>query len=443
MSKLSSFFLLFFLFAAVYAETRVVAYSYGTDPNSNLVDYSKITHIVGSFINSDASGNLSFLDWIPESDLLSVLEKAEGYGVVPMIALGTTVKGWEMTKDPVARTNFITNIVNYCSTNGIKGIDLDLEGTAEEFNWGSPGTFFPEPYESLAIELRAAMPDSMILTAAIGSHSRNGAQWTDEFLGTLDWVNIMIYDRALSWEKSPVENHSSFEGQVEAANYWHKTRGISKKRISLGVPFYARGWDRENNRIYRENPGWDVTTWGYKFFIDKYSSSLDQDTMDIPAGDSVRYCRAEGITGRATLFFNSPAMIAKKTQWAVDSGYGGMMIWHFDQDVPINDGRSLLRAMDSVINGGTPIISNYYKNKKSDTGFSNINGKIKFSGLKSNNEYQLSLYSLKGQILYRIKRTLNGSIFEFNATSKKIPYGTYLISLKGINLNINRVVVLK
>lgn len=442
MFNVSKFLLFLFVSSMAFSETRVVVYSYGTNPNSSLEDYSKITHIVGSFINSDSLGNLSFLDWIPEDDLLAVLEKAKGHDVVPMIALGTTVGGWEMTKSASARANFISNIIAYCSQHGIKGIDLDLEGTAEEFNWGNPGTFFPEPYESLAVELRAAMPDSMILTAAIGSHSRNGAQWTDGFLNTLDWVNIMIYDRYLSWETSPVKNHSTFEGQVEAADYWHKTRGISKDRISLGVPFYARGWDRDNNRIYRENPGWDVTTWGYKYFIDKYDISLDQDTMNLAADDTVRYARASGVTGKATLFFNSPVMIAKKTQWALDSGYGGMMVWHFDQDVPTSDERSLLRAMDSVISGSTASKS-FYQNKKDDICFFNTNKKIKFIGLQKNVNYNLTVYSLKGQTLFSSRFKTSSSSIELSSKNLKLSKGSYMISLKSENIEFSRMIISK
>lgn len=442
MLKFNKLILVLVLFSVIYSETRVVAYSYCTDPSSDLEDYSKLTHIVGSFINSDSLGNLCFLSWFSESDMLSVLQKAEGFGVIPMIALGTTKDGWKMTKSKSARASFIDNIVNYCISKNIKGIDLDLEGVAEEFNWGNPGTFFPEPYESLAVELRAAMPDSMILTAAIGSHSRNGAQWTDNFLNTLDWVNIMIYDRALSWETSSVVNHSTYNGQIEAAQYWNSVRGISKDRISLGVPFYARGWDRDNNRIYKEDPGWDVTTWGYKFFIDKYSIPLNQDTMDITAEDTIRYARAAEITGKATLFFNSPTMIAKKTQWAIDNGYSGMMIWHFDQDLPIDDERSLLRAMDSVINQNTSLNNNSIKRENKLMKFSFISNLIHIQDLQKGKDYTVKLYDLKGKMIYSETIKSNHSSLTLNALSENSK-GVYLLSLSYSGGKINEIIIKK
>lgn len=388
----------------LYAETKVVGYSYMTSPSTDEYDYSRYTHVIGSFVFSDKEGNLWFSEWNPADSIVAALKKAEQQGAVPMIALGTTTGGWDMTQDKAARTNFITNLLAWCDEHNIKGIDLDLEGNAAEFNWGNPPTFFPEAYQALAVELRAAMPDSMLLTSAVGSFSRNGAQWTDTFIAQLDWINVMVYDRALSWESSPVENHSTYDGHLSAASYWHDDRGLAKDRIVLGVPFYARGWDRDNNRMYREDPGWDVTTWDYKDFILRYDAENDQDTIDFPAEDSIRYARAEGVTGKGTLFFNSPAMIKRKCEWAMKNAYGGLMIWHLGADLPTNHEQSLIKVIDSIVDPAEHISDSYVMS--SNTSSVTVEASTKelyLSGMDRDKAYAVNLYGLNGQRVLAMK----------------------------------------
>lgn len=406
---------------------RVVAYSYMTPVGSEDFDYSRVTHLIGSFVNSDREGNLTFNSWTKVEDIVAVLREGKNKGVIPMIALGTTTDSWEMTKSKVARAAFISNLLTFCDTNGIEGIDLDLEGVAEEYNWGKPGTFFPEPYESLAVELREAMPDTMLLTSAVGSHSRNGAQWTDRFLAQLDFINVMIYDRALSWESSPVENHSTWESHAIAAEYWHKDRGIARERISLGVPFYARGWDRDNDRIYKEDPGWQVTTWDYRVFADRFALDWEQDSFDIGADDSLKHSRAEGVTGRATIFFNSPDLIGRKTQWTIDSSYGGVMIWHLGADVPTGRSNSLLRVMDSVVSQSTATINA----AESSAASGNIFEIKELSLFLKAGSYDVSLLSVKGQRVQRESIVLPiASVISLRGD--ELGSGVYVLTVKDI-----------
>lgn len=426
MKRVVLFFCVFVTLLYAEQKCRVVAYSYMTPVGSQDFDYSKVTHLIGSFVNSDTEGNLQFQSWTKAEDIVAVLKEGKAKGAIPMIAVGTTADTWEMTKSKASRANFITNLLTFCDTNAIEGIDLDLEGVAEKFNWGNPGTFFPEPYESLAVELREAMPDTMLLTSAVGSHSRNGAQWTDQFLAQLDFINVMIYDRALSWESSPVENHSTWESHAIAASYWHGERQLSRDRISLGVPFYARGWDIDNDRIYKEDPGWEVTTWDYKIFVDRFSLTPDLDSFDIAADDSLKHSRAEGVTGRATIFFNGKDLISRKTQWTIDSAYGGIMIWHIGADVPTLQDNSLLATIDSVVSGGTAIAE--------PTLLLNSNYRIEYAKGKisislQSGHYQVQVVSLLGrEVVSTDVRLLESSLVTLE--SRDIASGVYFCKIR-------------
>ncbi len=419
--------ILLFLISVSFSQIRTVGYSYMTDPVNNNVDLSKVTHMISSFIFSDSVGDLTFQSWVPEQDMIDMIDSARSAGSIPMIALGTTVDGWKMTQSETARANFIQNLLNWCEINDVSGIDLDLEGVAEEFNWGNPATFFPESYEKLAVELRAAMPASMLLTAAVGSSSRNGAQWTDRFLDQLDFINVMIYDRALTWASSPVENHSTLDAHLQSAEYWHYTRGLAKSKMSLGIPFYARGWDRTNGKIYSENAGWGTTaTFDYKHLVEKYEVTVDSDTVHFEKSDTILYKRTDGIDGECTIFFNGKNMVATKTQLTIDNGYGGVMIWPINGDVPVNHELSLLAAIDSVKSEGASIDVAICCGKSG--GEHSLIG----DGISLGNHTIVSaeLFTLNGRRVQFVEN-IYASHFDFSKLS--LSAGNYLIRLQDIS----------
>lgn len=48
-------------------------------------------------------------------------------------------------------------------------------------------------------------------------------------------------------------------------------------------------------------------------------------------------------------WFNTPDVIAQKTDYAINNGYGGVMIWHYNCDLPSNHEDSLLRAIKNTV----------------------------------------------------------------------------------------------
>lgn len=48
-------------------------------------------------------------------------------------------------------------------------------------------------------------------------------------------------------------------------------------------------------------------------------------------------------------WFNTPDVIAKKTEYAINNGYSGVMVWHYNCDLPSTHEDSLLRSVDSVL----------------------------------------------------------------------------------------------
>jgi hypothetical protein len=53
--------------------------------------------------------------------------------------------------------------------------------------------------------------------------------------------------------------------------------------------------------------------------------------------------------GSAVHSFNGPNLIKEKAKWVKDNGYGGVMIWSSDNDVPLTHKMSLGKALFSVL----------------------------------------------------------------------------------------------
>ena len=53
--------------------------------------------------------------------------------------------------------------------------------------------------------------------------------------------------------------------------------------------------------------------------------------------------------------FNTPEVIYQKTQWAIKTGYGGVMVWNYGNDVPADNEASLFnqiaQAKTDALNG--------------------------------------------------------------------------------------------
>jgi GH18 family chitinase len=58
------------------------------------------------------------------------------------------------------------------------------------------------------------------------------------------------------------------------------------------------------------------------------------------------------VTGN-DFWFNTPDVIKAKTEYAIQNGFGGVMIWHYNCDLPSTHEDSLLRAI------GTAVDDNY------------------------------------------------------------------------------------
>lgn len=131
----------------------------------------------------------------------------------------------------------------------------------------------------------------------------------------IDSFELMSYDFADSEGK-----HATYEDTVkhlEDADFG----GIPREKINVGLPFYSRPTDM------------DAYWYGYN----TYYESIDENGW--------YHCPETN----KDFWFNTPEVIKKKTEYALNNGYGGVMIWHYNCDLPSTHEDSLFRAIDKVI----------------------------------------------------------------------------------------------
>ncbi len=145
------------------------------------------------------------------------------------------------------------------------------------------------------------------------------AHWDLEFstsaLNAVDCIELMLYD---IYDEDG--RHATTETSVSASKAL-LNNGIPAEKVTFGLPFYARPADH------------DAYWYGYNGYYDK----LDE--------NSWYHCDETD----KDFWFNTPDVIAEKTEYAVKNGFAGVMIWNYACDLPSNNEMSLLRAVGQTV----------------------------------------------------------------------------------------------
>ncbi len=276
----------------------------------SLVDniaYNKLTHLNIAFAQPDEQGNLT-TNGVTISD---VVQKAQAAGLEVFISLAggaASLSVWENWLRPANRSFFISNIIEYVKIHNLQGVDVDLE-------WGTVN----DDYSGFVLELRDSLKAyNYGITAALPGTYRY-PEVSDEALAAYDWVNLMVYDLTGPWAPDLYGPHSPFSFAESAIAYW-SAQGLSKEKMTLGVPFY----------------GYDFTNLEKTVSV-KFSDMVSKNT---------NYAYRDQV-GR--IYYNGIFTIAEKTRLAMQENLGGMMIWELGQD---DFGEfSLLNTISQSLNG--------------------------------------------------------------------------------------------
>ena len=195
-------------------------------------------------------------------------------------------------------------IKNLANKTGVDGIFFDYEYPIKQKYW--------KDFNRFLVSLRETMSDKTIGLAL--------ADWDCKLskaaIDAVDMVEMMEYDM---FDENG--DHSSFETAESGIEKFLK-KGIDKSKLDLGVPFYGRPVDKG----------------AYWYNYKDYSNALGR-------YENKGFSKEQNTDA----YFDSYQRIYDKTALALESGIGGMMVWHYTCDDFETPELSLFGAMKNCI----------------------------------------------------------------------------------------------
>ena len=197
------------------------------------------------------------------------------------------------------------NIIEVLGKYDFDGVNFDYEYPISLNAW--------KYYNAFLVSLDKKLGDKY--TLGVAGNSWN-IKFTTAAIAAIDTFEIMLYDMV-----DEEGRHATYEDTVAAAATVG-IYGMPLDKVNIGLAFYSRPTDMS-------------TYWyGYNGCYEKI--------------DENGWYHCDVIN--KDFWFNTPAVIEAKTQYAIDNGFGGVMIWHYNCDLPSSHEDSLLRAVGTSIN---------------------------------------------------------------------------------------------
>lgn len=195
------------------------------------------------------------------------------------------------------------NIVSFLDKYGFDGVHFDYEYPISLNAW-----YY---YNNFLVSLDKKLGDYSLGVA--------GNDWNIKFstaaVEAIDTFELMTYD-FIDGEG----RHSTYEGTVELVRKIG-LYGMPLEKVNIGLPFYSRPTDMS----------------AYWYGYNGCYGAINEDGW--------YHCE----TIDKDFWFNTPDVIEKKTEYAINNGYGGVMIWHYNCDLPSTHEDSLLRAVGKAV----------------------------------------------------------------------------------------------
>lgn len=200
----------------------------------------------------------------------------------------------------VLEDNIIAVLENY----GFDGVHFDYEYPLSLKAW--------HYYNRFLVSMDKALGDDYTLGVAGNTWNLKFTAAAIKAIDTFEWM---------SYDYNDAEGkHSTYDDTIAQISKLG-LHGIPLEKINIGLPFYSRPTDL--------SPYW----YGYNGCYE----GIDENGW--------YHCPDTG----KDFWFNTPDVIKEKTEYAINNGYGGVMVWHYNCDLPSSHEDSLFRAIDTAI----------------------------------------------------------------------------------------------
>ncbi|PLS09543.1 glycosyl hydrolase family 18 protein [Neobacillus cucumis] len=284
------------------------------DPNQ--VDYSKLTHVIFSFAHPTKDGGILLNGDSALKNLRTTVANAKKSNTKVMLAVG----GWfhmnggesypyfkAAISNPTSRTKLVNGLTSLADRENLDGIDIDFEHPHSKADAENLAAFAKELSAQLHPKKKEVSVAVYSKIHAVTLTEVGFVQYEPSMFQDVDHVNIMAYDG--QWDDGyHAANLSPYPFTEKIVNYWSRLfeeQNISKEKLVLGVPFYAQPTDPKIKQV------------SYGAIINQSPANANRDTVNMNG---------------TTYYYNGSSTMKKKTQLAVDHGFGGMMLWELGLD---------------------------------------------------------------------------------------------------------------
>lgn len=294
--------------------------SYSKYPTS-AIDFENLDYIVLSFLHPEEDGSVTSESWFPNPGLV---EAAHNNGIKIIAGVGGYggSDGFSpMAADSISRENFIDNIVNYCLSNDLDGIDLD---------WEYPGSSDRNNFTLLVKELREAFDSNGISTisAAIPSTDWNDGYDIPQLKNYLDWFGVMTYDFYGPWENtsghdSPLYSSRHQYSSAKRSMDYYIGKGMPKDKMCLGVHFV--GYNLNSSGLFESNNSGSAIS--YTNANAKISQGWIYNWDEI--------CKVPYLinsSGTNLITYSDTNAVKLKSEFVVQNSLKGLIIWKIGED---------------------------------------------------------------------------------------------------------------
>jgi chitinase len=281
-----------------------------------VVDYANLTHVIFSFAHPTNDGRILMNGEPALKNLRTMVANANKHDTKVILAVGGWfhINGGESypyfktaITNPTSRTKLVNELVGIAEREKLDGIDIDFEHPRSKEDAKNLTAFA----KALSAKLHKQNKELSIAVNAkvhsVAGTEINNVVYEPSMFQYIDHVNIMAYDG--QWDDGyNAANLSPYPYTKNIVNYWSNlfdTHKLSKEKLVLGVPFYAQPEDPNIKQI------------SYETIINHNPANANRDTVKMNG---------------TTYHYNGDVTIQKKTQLALDNGFGGMMLWEAGHD---------------------------------------------------------------------------------------------------------------
>jgi len=329
------------------------------------LDFGTLTHVIHFSVVPNSNGTLdssaNVLTAVNSSNLVFQTHAA-GRKVLFCVGGAGSQAGFQGATSAANRPAFIANLVNFMTTRGYDGIDLDWEPLD-----ASDANQFTNFVNSLRTALNALNPKPL-LTAAIASPP-TPTSLIASLQTQFDQINLMTYDLSgpypgwVTWFNAPIFDggyrFASTGGLVPSAAGMVGSltnAGVVPGRLGIGIAFYGYIWSggagTTTGGVSLPRQSWTtaptVSQLAYNNLIATYFQS-NLYHWDDSAQAAYLSIDNTGSSNDKFISYDDERVCQAKVSYARNAHLGGVMIWELAQDHKAGQTDPLLRAVQVAL----------------------------------------------------------------------------------------------